>query len=249
MAMTWYEMYESAKLDLGFTSPVSWMTEANALHHLSMAQHLIQQETSAVKREATINLATDLNATGQDDLPADMKLLDTITWSPDASTVGFRDVKLKTTDEFKRIVEGFRDPAGQHVALPQDDGALYAMIELRKISFYPYSGATGIVKLRYAPHLYPYTPSNSVEWSGYGSDPTTAMGSNGPEEMLRAAHWGMISYLKAKFIERQPNGLKLRAGEYQIAMAEFRQALTALKQQTLDYTHTTVVPANFGGIQ
>jgi hypothetical protein len=247
--MTWAEAIEQARLETGYTTPVSWFNDVIALVFASKAQHLIQQATSAIKREASIDLAADLNAAGQAALPSDFKLADTVTWAPDSSSVAWKPVKLITTDMFKAMVENHRAPLSTAPRLPQNDGQIFGMIELGSITIWPSSGATGVVKMRYAPHMIPYSPSNDVEWENYGADPTEQMEEEGPDDAIRAAHWGIVEYIKAQIIALSPHGLKTRGGEYALAMQNFQQSIETLRHITVDYSASTVVPSYFGGTQ
>lgn len=245
--VTWDELKWQALLESGYTTPVSWFTDPIALVYASKAQHLIQQETSACKRYHTIDLAADLDADGADAWPLDFKMCDTLTWKPDSATAGHKEVKIVTTDQFNQLIEGWRVDIGQP-RLPQNDGQIYAKIENRKIYFFPFDGVTGIVTMRYIPHLSVYSPGNPV-WEDFGEEPTTEMQTTGPEPDLQAAHWGIVEYMKAHIYRMSPGGLKNRMIEYQDAMSNFRQAVESLRSDTVDYSASTVVPSYFGGTQ
>lgn len=221
---TWAEMSDEIASEIGGLAPHTRITKIGNLKVLSMAQHLLQKKTSAVKRFYDLQMAA-LQSVGYTSVSRDLGTIMRAEYAVSNANPPSAEVKVVSAETFDRIVRG------EHVVgYCTDDFALrkYA----NKLWVYPFAGVTGIVRIHYLPNLTPYSPSDTDNWPGYGTDPWLRMKQDGPEPEFNAAINGMIAYGKWKLVGRIPGARQEYRAEIQEWQAEW---LSCFNDVVLDH--------------
>ncbi|SRR5579884_92474 len=248
--MTWFEIYMQARTETKEVVPVAWLNSVIAMQWMSTAQFILQQETSACWRTATIGLVAN-NTNGIYDLPAGFRQFNEVTWSLTTDTPDFVTVFVRAYQDLHRVAASNRTSINDPIPPSNDylQGKIFVAVTPRKeLLVYPFDLSTGYLTINYAPYLNPYSPTDKDEWAGYGADPTNKMQSCGPEDCFTAATHGIKEYVKAQIFAGSPGGLKVHRDEYDLAMSQFQAAISAAKTDQTDYTQMTLPPPNLAGL-
>jgi len=239
--MNWMNMAQRVLFDLGRSKADSRITEQKILGYLSDACHKIQSETGAVKCHTKITL--DNPDRGEYKLPYSVKKVQRMEHSP---TNDFphdhRRINLMLIEAFDRMLfENRFNIAPQPIAGDQ----IFAKIKGCTLYLWPYA-TTGFIYMDFVPHLLPYSPDDTDDWAGYGTNPAPAMQANGPEAKLYPAIEGIIAYAKVQLVRSFPGELMTYRPDIPLWEKEFREGIKLVRKDNVDYQKFTRTPTAMG---
>lgn len=241
--MTWYELYEMARMECGLAMADARVTPQAGLIWLSEAQHILQSTTNAAKCSVDIDLEdTD---DGKYVIPLCIKTVDevTVTGSPIVlgQGQGFNRVIRVSLDQWHNLVTNWN-------MIPRlDQTKIYVTFQGRSMYTMPFNN-TGTIHLHYRPKLTPYSPSNIDDWIEYGEDPTDAMQLYGPNCAFDPALTGIRAFARCKMMQVIPDVQKRLANFYTVWWQEWSSCLSLVTRDSVDYVQDTKTPYSIGGL-
>lgn len=237
MMPTYKDLADRVRTEAKELVPRATLTDRMILQWLTEAIHEYQNETNVVEKEATIDLSTQ--TTGEYPVPTDFKTMVSIRNNDNASTMPIMTV---SRDHMNYLQQAWGTDGTINT------GKYYVAVKQGKIVFWPYASLTGTVRVTYKPHLVPYTPDNTVEWTGYGANPAPAMATGRPDGALAPALQGIVNYAKAMVIENTQGAMQANQIQYKKWLNDFERMKDQLAFDDTDYTNQTSAPHYLGPV-
>lgn len=243
--MTWYELYEMARMECGLASADMRVTPQAGLIWLSEAQHQLQSLTNACKCTKDIILKTTTDgkySLGQSIKSIDEATVTNTTPTPSNPTGGaFIPVEIVPLEHWHNLVNYWNQ-------IPRlDQTKIYITHQNSTLYVQPFV-LTGTLHLHYRPRLTPYSTGNTDDWGDYGTDPTAAMQENGPETAFDGALTGMRSYAKCMMLQAIPEVTRRLSGMYPMWWGEWTNSVGLVTKDSIDYVANRNSPYSIGGL-
>ena len=238
--MTYYEMHElvlseaDIYIQMGFSA-------VKTLIWISEAIHQYQVLTGVSRCIQSLDLDPDSDD-GKYTIDEDISVIEKIDYYPESGTVGMPVNQVDYDTLFRLQQQGaFSNPVGftfiqntQQILGTQTNKVLspslpspfcYALYGSCNLFFYPFVGASGMLKIYYKPYLNAYAPSAKGRWSKFGMPPDALMKvTDLPREFWNATE-GIKGYCMMKMLPKIPNHRKIYPGLWEQYQADFKSAV------------------------
>lgn len=248
MSYTWKAIYDAASLEVGMIAPHISHNHTIGLGWATLAQHNYQTETSVVKRHYDLYLDEN-SPDGVYDLPCSIRQIIRAEWFPDSDP----DTGVPKLVEVApwATVRDYTINIDQLYTLQDASSAAKLIVGVfgKQLYLYPFRSVGGLLRIYAIPHLYAYTPGDTLDWANFGPDPALAMAQYGPEPEMLPAIDGIIAFTKAKMISIAPGGAPTYPLIYQMSMAEFEKGFTKLRKVDTSYAKNYRPKARYSPIR
>ena len=196
--MTWHDLAHQVMLETGQRVVDSRITSAMLLRWLTQARHELQSAFGVHVCSQRIALSS-ASTTGEYQLTRSARTVEECTYSSQATPEAWQPVTKMLYDDLHKYIwtvenNGLLAPQNDPSAWP-NNSPIRVGFRTGTVVVYPYA-TEGYLRMRYKPHLMPYAASDTIDWSGWGVDPTNMMKTNGPEPEFYPAIEGIVAYAK-----------------------------------------------------
>lgn len=240
--MTWYGLWMTGTANAGLTIDEGFNTSTNALAQMSKAEHQLQVFTNAARHTVTVNV--DALATPSGIYPADIDIKQMLTAQfVQAGTVNAVDVKPVPFEEIDDRIRG-------DIPLGQIRAPMYYTFDQGNIQIFPVAGITGVLTIKYIPHLMPFDPSAPIgRWASFTGSVAAVMKTTGPAREFGTAMPAIADYLTMYLIESQAGGVKRHAERYQRALSGWEEAKRFNVKDTVQMNKRRQFPGRNGVVK